>query len=996
LGLYKTVYALIVCLALSLGIQAQQYVFRAYGQAEGLKNLTVNASTMDESGFLWVATEDGVYRFLGSRFERLGPEHGIAELESEDIVADSNGTIWVGTDHNLYRWDGQRFLHAGQDPIPIPRIRLLAVEDAHHLLVVDKHRLYRLEHDEQGRMLSYRQVIPDTLAAAIPGLAQVSSVSVVNDPSSGLHIWIGCGKQLCSWQDGEASGRAQPKREDLTEWSTKKGISPDNWESVLMDRSGMIWAAGQKHVMVLPNGATHFADRSIPGSDPENVYGHAPLVEDPEGRVLAPVEGGIARWEGTRWRLIGQANGLQRNSHTIGMTFDAAGDLWMGGTGDGVHHWLGYRDWEAWGEAQGLPSSLIWVIRQQSSNRVLAGTDDGLAWVNPQSGLAGRLSSARSWTYGQVDAIGDNRDGSLWAGTISGAILRIDPQTGETKQTGRVPPRLDYALEDSAGRLFITTTTSGIYLREAPGEAPRRVAAADALLGDSNRVNAACGSPDRTLWFLANNRLVRELDGKWSEPPIDGLPQLNGSLIAANCAADGTIWVTGENAGVFRLTPSGDRLKAWQLDIPADLRSLSSVAILVDHRGWVWLGTDAGLLVWNGQRWRQMTEESGLIWNDVDQGVLTESPDGSLWVGTSGGLAHLLHPEHVFDTVPLDLSITGIQRGDALDPALRQITLPWAARPLYIQFSSSSMRNRGEMVFRYHMAGLQPDWIDSHSGIAVFSALPPGSYTFEAMASNPSLNAYSATVQVKITILPPWWRSNWFISLCGVAVVLIVMAFVWIFERQLRARSRHLEWMVSERTKELEASREQLRIQATYDGLTGMLNRMAVLHALTAELDRAHRDKKAVAVALVDLDHFKLVNDEYGHPAGDEALLCFAGAVGTAIRAYDHAGRYGGEEFLLVLTQLPREIVEQRLTSLHAAISNLKVCAKGSQFKMNCSMGATIFDPSNGPASVEALLATADQALYAAKAKGRNCVVFRLPPSSEIPQDSDAQLPNPQ
>ena len=996
MGRYKTVYALIVCLALPLGIQAQQYVFRAYGQAEGLKNLTVNALTMDESGFLWLATEDGVYRFLGSRFERFGQENGIAELESDDIVADSNGTIWVGTDHNLYRWDGQRFLHAGKDPIPIPRIRLMAVEDAHHLLVVDKHRLYRLEHDEQGRMLSYRQVIPDTLATAIPDLVQVSSVSVVNEPGSGLHIWIGCGKKLCSWQDGVASRSAQPKREDLTVWSMEKGISPDNWESVLLDRSGMIWAAGQKHVMVLPNGATRFADRSIPGSDPENVYGHAPLLEDSEGRVLAPVEGGIARWEGTHWRLIGQANGLQRNSHTIGMTFDAVGDLWMGGTGDGVHHWLGYRDWEAWGDAQGLPSSLIWTIRPQSSNRVLAGTDDGLAWVNPQSGLAGRLSSARSWTYGQVDAIGDNRDGSLWAVTISGAILRIDPQTGETKPTGRVPPRLDFALEDSAGRLFLTTTTSGIYLREAPGSTPKHVAAADVLLGDSNRVNAACASPDRTLWFLANNRLVRELDGKWSKPPIDGLPKLNGSLLAANCAADGTIWVTGENAGGFRLTPSGDRLKAWQLEIPANLRTLSTVAILVDHRGWVWLGTDAGLLVWNGLRWRQMTEESGLIWNDVDQGVLNEGPDGSLWVGTSGGLAHLLHPERVFDPVSLDFSVTGIQRGGALDPAVRQITLPWAARPLYIQLSSSSMRNRSELVFRYHMVGLQPDWIDSHSGMAVFSALPPGSYTFEAMASNPSLNAYSATIQVNITILPPWWRSNWFIGLCALAAVLMLMALVWVYERQLRARSRHLEWMVSERTKELEASREQLRIQATYDGLTGMLNRMAVLHALTAELDRAHRDKKTVAVALVDLDHFKLVNDEYGHLAGDEALLCFADAVGTAIRAYDHAGRYGGEEFLLVLTQLPREIVEQRLASLHAAITNLNVCAKGSQFKLNCSMGATIFDPSHGFASVEALLGTADQALYAAKAQGRNCVVFRLPPSPEIPQDSDAQLPTPQ
>ena len=115
---------------------------------------------------------------------------------------------------------------------------------------------------------------------------------------------------------------------------------------------------------------------------------------------------------------------------------------------------------------------------------------------------------------------------------------------------------------------------------------------------------------------------------------------------------------------------------------------------------------------------------------------------------------------------------------------------------------------------------------------------------------------------------------------------------------------------------------------------------------------------------------------------GDEALRLFAAAVGTAIRSYDHAGRYGGEEFLLVLTQIPREAVEQRLAALHAAISNLQVTANGSQFRLNCSMGATVFDPSSELASVESLLAIADQALYAAKAEGRNRVVFSPPRQS--------------
>jgi diguanylate cyclase (GGDEF)-like protein len=151
------------------------------------------------------------------------------------------------------------------------------------------------------------------------------------------------------------------------------------------------------------------------------------------------------------------------------------------------------------------------------------------------------------------------------------------------------------------------------------------------------------------------------------------------------------------------------------------------------------------------------------------------------------------------------------------------------------------------------------------------------------------------------------------------------------------------------------------------------------LKTFVAELDRARRERRTVVVALIDLDFFKHVNDTYGHLAGDEALRLFSAAVGAAIRPYDHAGRYGGEEFLLILTEIPREIVEQRLSGLHAAISNLKVSLKDVKFTLNCSMGATVYDPTEHAGNVESLLAIADRALYAAKAEGRNRVVFYAP-----------------
>jgi diguanylate cyclase (GGDEF)-like protein len=286
------------------------------------------------------------------------------------------------------------------------------------------------------------------------------------------------------------------------------------------------------------------------------------------------------------------------------------------------------------------------------------------------------------------------------------------------------------------------------------------------------------------------------------------------------------------------------------------------------------------------------------------------------------------------------------------------------------------MRNRSELNFKYRMEGLQPDWIESHDGMAIFSALPPGKYTFLAMASNPSLLAYSSPVKIEIGILPPWWRNPWFYSLCVLVFLLLVGAGDWLRAQHLRQTRKRLEKLVRERTRDLEISREKLRIQANHDSLTGMLNRRGILRALAAEIDRARREQRSMVVALADLDDFKRINDTYGHLAGDEALRRFAAAVDAAIRSYDHAGRYGGEEFLLVLTEVPPEAAELRMAALHTSISMLQIHTRESRFVLNCSIGATVFDPSGPLQSVDTLLSVIDQALYAAKAAGRNCVVF--------------------
>ena len=138
---------------------------------------------------------------------------------------------------------------------------------------------------------------------------------------------------------------------------------------------------------------------------------------------------------------------------------------------------------------------------------------------------------------------------------------------------------------------------------------------------------------------------------------------------------------------------------------------------------------------------------------------------------------------------------------------------------------------------------------------------------------------------------------------------------------ELRARLRAGRRILDLQAELVVAAREALRIQATYDGLTGVLNRGSVLDALNQDLARAGRESGPVAVLLTDIDHFKKVNDTHGHQAGDAVLQETAHRMKSAIRAYDSMGRYGGEEFLIVLPGCDGEDAVHQAERIREAIA---------------------------------------------------------------------------
>jgi two-component system, cell cycle response regulator len=188
---------------------------------------------------------------------------------------------------------------------------------------------------------------------------------------------------------------------------------------------------------------------------------------------------------------------------------------------------------------------------------------------------------------------------------------------------------------------------------------------------------------------------------------------------------------------------------------------------------------------------------------------------------------------------------------------------------------------------------------------------------------------------------------------------------------RLRAGKRILELQ-----EQLVSAREQLRIQATHDSLTGLFNRRAIEEALDREATRCRREKKPVGVILADVDHFKLINDTYGHQAGDAVLQEIARRMSASLRAYDSVGRYGGEEFLVVVPGSDLAAAAELAERLRQGIAAQPVSTDSAMIPVTVSLGVAV--SADQPGGLEDLLRRADEALYAAKDRGRNRVETAL------------------
>jgi diguanylate cyclase (GGDEF)-like protein len=727
-------------------------------------------------------------------------------------------------------------------------------------------------------------------------------------------------------------------------------------------------------------------------------------------------EKGIYRYQQAQgqWQRIGLDEGLP-TEFARSVLVDREGNLWCGSLG--LHRLLGHGAWRSHTPKEGLPPD-VWSLLRDRDGRMWVGTGKGLAQAD---GTRWRILPGTE--HLTVRALVQRPDGSLVFGGEPYGLYRWHPATRRLQALPPLPEggrKLLSLAQDDAGTLWIGTQRKGLLRATQAGDDWQFAHEALPQAKPQERVSDLALDRRGVLWAAGSDGLARRSDGRWQRfGTAQGLASQNLLYLAAS-RQDDSLWLAyadrrGQLAQVSTDPDSPARL--LQSLGPARLPDVDVVVIGEDAKGRLWVGGSLGLDMLEEPRLRSGAApvhfgvERGLIDEETNARAFLAEPDGGVWVGTRGGLVRFDSKRFEGDPAPPRVAVLQMRLGDG-EPGAPATEAPLEAphdqNTFQVSFSALSFTDQSGLHYQTRLHGLDAAWYDSPTREARYAGLPPGDYQLQLRARYRN-GDWGPLTQLSLTVRPAWWQTLTFKLTLAAAFVLTL----WAVERRRvavhRSQTARLEELVVSRTEQLAVANEQLRKQSLTDPLTQLHNRRylnEVMVQQVALVDRALRGQvlrrarmapagDGLALVMVDVDHFKSVNDEHGHAAGDLVLQQLAALLRECTRESDTVARWGGEEFAVVGRQSsPQDavvLVERIRSRVEAHDFDI---GGGAVLRRTCSIGFVIYpfiaaEPQR--LAWERLFELADRCLYVAKRNGRNRAVGVQPCLDKLLDPADVE-----
>lgn len=955
----------------------RDYAIDVWTSRNGLPHNSLRDIAQTPEGHLWFATWEGLVRYNGLDFTVFdrSTRPGLRDNGVGALFVDREGGLWISDSRgNVTRRsaDGRWQVFAHQPPAPQVLIQAMQMDSHGRLwllyegngigsLTRDGHFDYQKPPADVPMAMSFTKLVVDAQdrvwVGTLDGLVVRGTDGVLRraPESYGLGhglvwpyrapdgvLWIVAGERIYRMLDGmpQLQHRLAP------------GM---HITSMLQDRHGDLWLGTENQGLLRLS--RHGVERlpaglSLPGGRVVS------LREDAEGSIWVGANGGLYRLRETLFSSFTERDGLS-GDYVRTVLEDRDRQLWVGSASgldrrdaQGVFHPVPLRN-------RGGKTPSVLSLAQDHAGGLWVGTfGDGILHLDGQGRMLRSYGADDGLLGGNIRAMSVDREGAVWAGTQKG-VARLDANGVTVPTVPGMPTGLVTALaHDAEGDLWVGTIEGISVLR---GDHVQRIDLAP--LGGGRSVFGFQQIGD-AMWISSDRGLYRYQDGTLSRVgleqgmPVDTVFQLVPDRV-------GNVWISS-NRGVLR----------------TDMAMLNDVAdgrtrrIEVEHYNEI-----------DGMANSQANGSSG------PSAILRQ--DGTFWVVTAGGLSTVdplrlqrfrerLAPPAAIETVLVDgvpLHWQGANHN----------TLP-GGRRLSISYVGLSYLMSERIRYRTRLEGLDSAWIERGQQRSVeFIGLPPGDYTLHVSAAHPGGTWGDSEAVWSFTVEPFLWQRRSVQFICGLLLLAgLVALYRYLIKRykasnvrlarkvdaatrDLKAQTASLQALNEEKTQlaaRLAVQAEQFERQAREDALTGLPNRRAFDEALARDFARSQRSGHPLCLVVLDIDHFKEVNDQHSHSVGDVVLTEVARVIASACRDSDMPARTGGEEFTLLLNDTRLAEAAQVCARLRGLFHDHPDWAGVPGLQVTFSAGLVELEA--GDRTPMLLYQRADRALYRAKSEGRD------------------------
>ncbi len=954
--------------ALDPGKRFHHYVKDTWSIEEGLPQISALAFAQDAEGYLWIATQAGLARFDGVRFTTFDARNTPALPGSfvQALWVDRRGRLWVGTYKGMARRD-----RSGFSAVPAKQGNLERAIDIQQIGETGDGRIIATAlqgvFEATGDAL---RALPSARPGAAWGLV-VDDAAIWIGREGGVEMIDGRGSHWLPLPDGDAGLR-------VTRLERTQGLLWAGTTRGLFFRSGGRWQrhAGDPRIAELPIAALH---------------------ADGDGNFWVANEQMLFRIVGGRVTEVVGADNSAAHRGARAIFHDREANLWIGSQWDGIaRYWNGWT--RRFSRDEGLHEPVVWSLARDPDGRLWIGSHDGVSVLEGDRIRAVVPGSALPHPNAYTLLA---EPGRLWIGTRGGVgvveqdvLLPPDPAFDRLRSV-----QVNGMVRDEAGRLWIGTTR-GLFHHD--GTTVQRHATAEGPAEPSVRVLKA--RPGRTMLVATQDGLFEKTDrGLRRIGVAEGLPQgIDVTAVFVATAGRLVIGTLGEQIFAY------DGKRWAELGVAQGLPVNSPFFIVDDSRGYLWVTGIRGVFrvpeadIWEWMAGKRKRLRAEMLLNERGDHRGSQKghccngagnakgfiEDDNLWLPSRGGVVTISSGAIARNEVPPSVVIERMRVGERWIEAARgeTVDLPVGARDVGFEFTALSFQQPLSVRLRYRLRGYDRSWnelADASRRDAVYTNLPPGDYVFEVEAAN-NAGVWARTGARLGFRIParlhetPWPYAALALVLAGIGFGLHRTRL-----RTLEARKRELESLVAARTDDLARVNHKLEMMSQTDPLTGLRNRHYLGIQLPADMAYYEREVRAsgrgdlvLTLAFVDIDHFKTINDRYGHQVDDQVLKQFARIFESQVRTGDYVLRWGGEEFVLLFRPMPATEPVRIAERVRRAVASHAFAAEGvSLFNITCSIGFVQY-PLSGELDRdldwEQMIALADQALYYVKQTGRN------------------------